>query len=51
MSDDKWNAFASTGKISDYLEFKGINLKESLSNGDINANGNENNNTYRTCNP
>jgi hypothetical protein len=27
FSDSKWNQFETTGKISDYLEFKGLNSK------------------------
>jgi hypothetical protein len=27
FSETKWNTFASTGKISDYLEFKGAFAK------------------------
>ncbi|MGN0613016.1 MAG: hypothetical protein ACI4JB_03870 [Porcipelethomonas sp.] len=40
MTDEKWDIFASTGKIADYLEYKGISADTLLGNGDINGNGN-----------
>lgn len=39
MSEDKWDTFAVSGKISDYLSFKGITVNK---NGDINADANTN---------
>lgn len=47
MSENKWDVFASTGKIADYLDYKGIIFGV---NGDKNAGGIENNNTQGTGN-
>jgi len=47
MSENKWDVFASTGKISDYLDYKGIDIER---NGENNANGIKNNNTQGNCN-
>ncbi len=39
MSEEKWNIFASTGKISDYLIYKGLVCESKLYEiGDINGN-------------
>lgn len=45
MSEDKWNIFAATGKISDYLSFKGISYDK---NGDTNADANTNSDAQGT---
>ncbi len=45
MYDDKWNTFMATGKISDYLNFKGISYESTVNNGDINADTNTNTDT------
>ena len=47
MSENKWDVFASTGKITDYLDYKGITVG---ANGDKNACGIENNYTQGTGN-
>lgn len=33
MNEDKWKDFEKTGKISDYLEYKGV-----MKSGEINGN-------------
>lgn len=46
MSEDKWKTFENTGKISDYLSFKGIDVN---TNGDKNADANTDPEPQRTC--
>ena len=38
MTDEKWNIFASTGKIEDYLEYKNAYDSLHVKDGDINGN-------------
>ncbi len=46
MSEDKWDTFAASGKISDYLSFKGIDFNK---NGDTNADANTNADCQGAC--
>lgn len=46
MLDEKWNTFALTGKIADYLEYKGIFTGKLNENGDINGDDNSQGNSY-----
>ncbi|MGN1480602.1 hypothetical protein [Porcipelethomonas sp.] len=39
MTNEKWNIFASTGKIEDYLEYKNSCIARNVKDGDINGNG------------
>ncbi len=50
MYDEKWDTFAATGKISDYLSFKGIPYFNTTNNGDLNADADGNADTQGTCN-
>ena len=47
MSENKWEVFASTGKIADYLNYKGIEVGQ---NGEKNADGIKNDNSQGTGN-
>lgn len=47
MSENKWDVFASTGKISDYLNYRGITVGI---HGENNADGNKNDNPQGTGN-
>lgn len=38
MSEEKWNVFASTGKIMDYLKYREVLADKIFENGDINGN-------------
>lgn len=40
MTDEKWNIFASTGKIEDYLEYKNASAARNVKDGDMNGNDN-----------
>lgn len=47
MTDEKWEYFMTTGKISDYLEFK---KTENLTGSEINENSNSQGNcTQKIC--
>ena len=47
MSENKWDVFASTGKISDYLNYRGVAVGI---HGENNADGNKNDNPQGTGN-
>lgn len=42
FSDDRWNAFESSGRVSDYLFYKGIGVKSisSVKGESVNAHDN-----------
>lgn len=46
MTDEKWNTFFSSGKVVDYLDYKGILINKQWENGDKYGNGDLKGNRY-----